>query len=181
MDRHFAKALLFAWERPEFRAGVQHLIDLDEVTALLAALADDDHDRQVEYRVMEFVRSALDTDEIRDALLLTVESDDIRGHLAAGITDNLPQQPDLARSIHSALDDPKVRQEIRAALATAQLRDLVWKAAENQFDKRRWALLAHMVLVFVRHRSARRLVWALKRHGVLRELRRSRPTVAPPR
>lgn len=58
MDRHFVKALLFAWDPPEFRAGLQHLIDLDEVTSLLAALSDD-HDQQVELRAMDLLRSGV--------------------------------------------------------------------------------------------------------------------------
>lgn len=174
MDRNFVKALLFAWDRPEFRSGLQHLIDLDEVTTLLAALAVEDHDHQVERRMMELLRSALEDDEIRRAVLLLIESDDITQHLAAGISDSLDDRPGLAQSIRSALDDPKVRQEIRAALETSQLRDLIWKAAENQFSNRRWALVRQMVFLYVRHRSARRLLWALRRHGVLREFARSR-------
>jgi hypothetical protein len=44
--------------------------------------------------------------------------------------------------------------------------------AENQFRGRRWALIREAVILVVRYRRARRLVWALRRHGVLRELRR---------
>jgi hypothetical protein len=102
MDRHFVRALLFAWDRAEFRAGLQHLIDLDEVTSLLAALSVEDHDHEVELRAMELLRSALDTAEIRRATLLLVEDDDVRHNLAAGITDSIADRPDLARSIRSA-------------------------------------------------------------------------------
>jgi hypothetical protein len=172
MDRNFVKALLFAWDRPEFRAGLQHLIDLDEVTTLLAALSVDDHDHQVELRATELLRSALDTADIRRAVLLLIEDDDIRQSLADGITDSLADRPGLAGSIRSALDDPAVRTEIRAALESPPLRTLIWKAAENQFRSHRWALIREVTVLLVRHRQARRLVWALKRHGVLRELRR---------
>lgn len=81
MDRHFVKALLFAWDRPEFRAGLRHLIDLDEVPGLLSALCVDEHDHEVERRAMDLLRSGLDTAEIRHATLLLVEDADIRdGH-----------------------------------------------------------------------------------------------------
>jgi hypothetical protein len=172
MDRNFVRALLYAWNRPDFRAGLQHLIDLDEVTTLLAALAVDDHDHQVELRTMELLRSALDTAQIRHAALLLIEADDVRDSLAAGIAESLPDRPGLAASIRSALDDPAVRVEIRAALESPALREIVWKATEDQFHNHRWAFARQVVILFVRQRHARRLAWALKRHGVLRELRR---------
>jgi hypothetical protein len=180
MDRNFVRALLYAWDQPDFRAGLQHLIDLDEVTALLAALATDDHDPQVDLRAMQLVRSALDTAEIRHAVLLLIEADDIRHSLAAGITDSLPGRPGLAGAIRSALDDPAVRAEVRAALESTALREVIWKAAEDQYRNRRWALARQVAILFVRHRHARRLAWALRRHGVVRELRH-RPSAPDPR
>jgi hypothetical protein len=175
MDRNFVRVLLYAWDQPDFRAGLQHLIDLDEVTTLLAALAADDHDRQVELRAMQLARSALDTAEIRHAVLLLIEADDIRHSLAAGITDSLPDRPGLARAIRSALDDPAVRAEVRAALESAPLREVVWRAAEDQYRDHRWALVRQVAVLFARHRHARRLAWALRRHGVVRELRHRPP------
>jgi hypothetical protein len=172
MDRHFVKALLFAWHRAEFRAGLQQLIDLDEVTGLLAALSVEDHDHQVELRAMDLLRSGLDTAEIRRAALLLVEDDDVRANLAAGIAGSMADRPDLARSVRSALDDPKVRAELREALESAPLRAVIWQVAEHQFRGRRWALVRAAVILVVRHRHARRLAWALRRHGVIRELRR---------
>ncbi|GAA3247697.1 hypothetical protein ACFO1B_38845 [Dactylosporangium siamense] len=171
MDRHFVKALLYAWDRPEFRAGLRQLIDLDEVTRLLAALSVEDHDHEVELRAMDLLRSALDTAEIRRATLLLVEDDDVRHHLAAGITGGMADRPDLARSIRAALDDPEVRTELRAALESAPLRAVIWKVAENQFQGRRWALIRAAAVLLVRHRHARRLAFALRRHGMLRALR----------
>ena len=170
MDRSLVKALLYAWDHPDFRSGLQHLIDLSEVTDLLAALATDD--RQVELRAMQLTRSALDTTEIRHAVLLLIEADHIRHSLAAGITEALADRPGLAAAIRSALDDPAARAEIRAALESSALRDVVWKMAEDQYRNRRWALVREAAVLFIRHRHARRLAWALKRHGVVRELRR---------
>ena len=175
MDRNFVRALLHAWDQPDFRAGLQHLIDLDEVTTLLAALAADDHDREVELRAMQLARSALDTAEVRQAVLLLIEADDIRHSLAAGITDSLPDRPGLARAIGSALDDPAVRTEVRAALESAPLREMAWSVAVDQDRGRRWALVRQVVVLFARHRHARRLAWLLRRHGVVRELRRRPP------
>lgn len=173
MDRNLVKALLLAWELPEFRAALQHLIDLDEVTTLLAALADETHDAEVERRTMDLLRSALDTPEIRRAVLVLIESDDVRHHLTTVITGALAERPRLASAIVSALEDPTVRQNLHAALDSPRVRDLVWQAVENQFSNRRWALARHVVFLVVRHRSVRRLAWALQRHGVIAELRRS--------
>jgi hypothetical protein len=172
MDRNVVKVLLAAWERPDFRAGLQHLIDLDEVTSLLAALAVDDHDDEVRRRGMELLRSALETPEIRRAVLLLIETDDIRHSLADAISDNLADRPGLGSSIRSALDDPAVRAEFRDALESPALRALVWQVAEDEFRGRRLTLIRQVTLLLLRHRPARRLAWALKRHGVIRELRR---------
>lgn len=176
MDRNVVRVLLAAWERPDFRAGLRHLIDLDEVTSLLAALAVDDHNDDVRHRAMELLRSALETAEIRDAVLLLIETDDIRHSLTAAISDNLADRPGLAASIRSALDDPAVRAEIRDALQSQGTRTLVWKAADDETRGRRLKLVGEATLLLLRHRPARRLAWALKRHGVIRELRRRAAT-----
>jgi len=172
MDRNVVKVLLGAWERPDFRAGLQHLIDLDEVTSLLAALAVDDQDDEVRRRAMELLQSALETAEIRRAVLLLIETDDIRHSLTAAIRDNLADRPGLAESIRSAMDDPAVRAEIRDALESPRIRALLWNVTDDEFRGRRLSLVGQVTLLLVRHRPARRLVWALKRHGVIRELRR---------
>lgn len=172
MNRNLIRALLYAWERPEFRAGLQHLIDLDQVTALLAALSVDDHDHEHERQAMELLRSALDDPGIRQAVLLLVESDDIRLQLAAAIAEGLPERPDLAVAIATALQDPRARAELRDALETPQVRALVLRAAESGAREHRFALARQVTVLLARHRSARRLVWALHRHGVLRALRR---------
>jgi hypothetical protein len=172
MDRNMVRVLLAAWDQPDFRAGLRHLIDLDEVTSLLAALAVDDHDDEVRHRAMELLRSALETAEIRDAVLLLIETDDIRHSLAVAISDNLAGRPGLAASIRSALDDSAVRVEIRDALESRGMRTLMWKLAEDEFRGRRLTLVAEATVLLLRHRPARRLVRALKRHGVIRELRR---------
>ena len=172
MNRNLVKGLLAAWELPDFRAGLQHLIDLDEVTALLAALSVPDHDQEVERSLLRLLRSALDTAEIREAVLLLLEEDTVRRPLVDAAAESMADRPGLAAAIGSAANDPEVRRELRAALGSPRVRELVWEAAENQFDHRRWALLRRGVALFVRHRSIRRLAWALRRHGVLRELRR---------
>ncbi|SNS59919.1 hypothetical protein SAMN05421812_10161 [Asanoa hainanensis] len=172
MDRNVVKVLLGAWERPDFRAGLQHLIDLDEVTSLLAALAvDDERDDEVRRRAMELLRSALETAEIRRAVLLLIETDDIRHSLTAAVSDNLTDRPALASSIRSAVDDPAVRAEIRDVLESPKIRALLWKVAEDEFRGRRLTLAGQVALLLLRHRTARRLAWALKRHGVVRALR----------
>jgi hypothetical protein len=171
MDRNFVKAVRFAWDRPEFKAGLRHLVDLDEVTTLLAALAVDDpdhgHDPEVEVRVMHLVRSALETEEIRQAVLLLIEADDVRHSLVAGIADSLADRPGLARAIGAALEDPATLAEIRDVLESPALRAVIWKVVES-----RRARVLQVAVLLVQHRPARRLVWALRRHGVLRELRR---------
>jgi hypothetical protein len=105
-------------------------------------------------------------------VLLLIETDDIRHSLADAISDNLADRPGLGSSIRSALDDPAVRAEFRDALESPALRALVWQVAEDEFRGRRLTLIRQVTLLLLRHRPARRLAWALKRHGVIRELRR---------
>lgn len=172
MNRNLVKGLLVAWELPEFRAGLRHLIDLDEVTALLAALSVPDHDGEVELSLLRLLRSALDTAEIREAILLLLEEDGVRRPLIAAVAESMVDRPALAAAIASAAADPGVRQQVRAALGSPKVRDLIWQITENQFSNDRWALLRRATVLFLGHRSVRRLVWALRRHGVLREFRR---------
>jgi len=172
MNRDLVKALLPAWELPEFRAALRELIDLDEVTMLLAALADETHDAEVERRTLDLLRSALDTPEIRRAVLLLIESDDVRHHLSSVVVGALAHRPGLARAIASALEDPAVRHHLHAALGSPRVRDLVWQAVVNQSGVRRLALARQVVFLVIRHSSVRRLAWALQRHGVLTQLRR---------
>lgn len=179
MNRNLVKGLLVAWELPQFRSGLQHLIDLDEVTRLLAALSVPDHDREVERSLLDLLRSALDTAEIREAVLLILEEDGVRRPLVAAVAEPLADRPGLAAAIASAAEDPSVRREVRAVLDSPRVRELVWRAVENQFTEHRWAMIGQGVLLFVRHRSVRRLAWALRRHGVLREIRHD-PTPAVP-
>lgn len=173
VDRNLVRALLAAWGHPEFRSGLRHLIDLDEVGDLLAALAVEGHGREVELRALELLRSALDSDEIRRAALLLVETGDIRRHLAAGITEALADRPDLARSITALLEDPTARQELRAALESQRFRRLLWTIVDRR-DDGRWALLWPAIALLTTDRHARRLVRVARRHGVLRGLRRRR-------
>ncbi|MEU5672702.1 hypothetical protein ABZ749_20540 [Micromonospora sp. NPDC047753] len=83
MNRNLVKALQVAWELPEFRTGVRHVVDLDEVAVLLATLSVPDHDHEVERSLLSLLRSALDTVEIREAVLLLLEQDEVRGPLVA--------------------------------------------------------------------------------------------------
>jgi hypothetical protein len=172
MNRHLVKGLQVAWELPEVRSGVRHLIDLDEVTVLLATLSVPDHDHAVERSLLSLLRSALDTIEIREAVLLLLEQNEVRRPLVAAAVEPLAGRPGQAAAIASAAEDPAVRREIRAVLDNAKVRELVWQAIENQLSDNRVGLVRRAVVLFVRHPSVRRLAWALHRHGVLRELRR---------
>jgi hypothetical protein len=172
MNRHLVKGLLVAWELPEFRSGVQHLIDLDEVAALLAALSVPDHDGAVERSLLSLLRSALDTAEIREAVLVLLERDNVRRPLVAAAVEPLADRPGQAAAITSAAEDPAVRREVRAVLDNAKVRGLIWQAIDNQVSDNRFGLIRRAVVLFVRHPSVRHLTWGLRRHGVLRELRR---------
>jgi hypothetical protein len=172
MNRNLAKGLQVAWELPEFRSGMRHLIDLDEVATLLAALAVSDRDREVERSLLGLLRSASDSVEIREAVLLLLERDEVRRPLVAAAVEPLADRPGQAAAIASAAEDAAVRREVRAVLDSARVRELIWAAAENQVRDSRFGLLRRVAVLFVRHPSVRRLAWALRRHGVLRELRR---------
>ncbi|MER7894222.1 hypothetical protein ABTX15_30850 [Micromonospora sp. NPDC094482] len=172
MNRNLVKGLQVAWGLPEFRDGVRHLIDLDEVALLLAALSVPDHDHEVERSLLSLLRSGLDTIEIREAVLLLLEQDDVRRPLVAALVEPLADRPAQAAAIASAAEDPTVRREVRAVLDSAKVRELIWQTIENQVSDDRFGLVRRAAVLFVRHRSVRRLVWAVRRHGVLRELRR---------
>ncbi|MEU8331977.1 hypothetical protein [Micromonospora sp. NPDC048839] len=173
MNRNLVKALQVAWELPEFRSGLRHLIDLDEVALLLATLSVADHDHEVERSLLNLLRSALDTTEIREAVLLLLEQDEVRRPLVAAAVEPLADRPGQAAAIASAAEDPAVRREMRAVLDNAKVRELIWQAIDNQVSDNRFGLIRQVAVLFVRHPSVRRLVWAVRRHGVLRELRRN--------
>jgi hypothetical protein len=172
MNRHLLEALRAAWELPEFRDGIRHLIDLDEVTVLLAALSVEDHDGEVERSLLSLLRSALAEGEIREAVLLLLERDEVRRPLVAAAVEPLAERPNQAAAIAAAAEDPTVRREVRAVLDNAKVRALIWQAVESQARDNRVGLIRRAVVLFLRHPSVRRLTWALRRHGVLRELRR---------
>ncbi|MET8199968.1 hypothetical protein [Micromonospora taraxaci] len=177
MNRNLVKALQIAWGLPEFRNGVRHIVDLDEVAMLLAALSDPDHDREIERSLLGLLRSGLDTTEIREAVLLLLEQDDVRRPLVAAMAEPLADRPGQAAAIASAAEDPAVRRELRAVLDSARARQLIWQAVDDQVEDNR--VIHRAAVLFVRHRSVRRLVWALRRHGVLRELRRRADDPSP--
>jgi hypothetical protein len=173
MNRHVARALLIAWNHPEFRAALQHLIDLDEVSSLLAALADGDHDDDVSARAVDLLYSALNRADIRAAIMLLLENVEFREQFSAGVTDAVGDRPDIGPAIASALGDPTVRTDLRAALENTALRELLWRIAEEAAAGRRGGAAAKVVVLLIRHRTARHLVRGLRQHGVLRSLRRS--------
>ncbi|MET7950823.1 hypothetical protein [Micromonospora sp. NPDC005324] len=172
MNRNLVKALQIAWELPEFRSGVRHVVDLEEIAGLLATLSVPDHDHEMERSLLSLLRSALETVEIREAVLLLLEQDEVRRPLVAAAVEPLADRPGQAAAIASAAEDPVVRREVRAVLASAKVRELIWQAIENQLSDERFGLIRRAAVLFVRHPSVRRLAWALRRHGVLRELRR---------
>ncbi|MET8281715.1 hypothetical protein [Micromonospora sp. NPDC005174] len=172
MNRDLVKALQVAWGLPEFRDGLRHLIDLDEVSVLLATLAVPDHDGAVERSLLDLLRSSLETVEIREAVLLLLERDEVRRPLVAAAVEPLADRPGLAAAIASAGEDPAVRSELRSVLDNAKVRELIWQAMENQVSDHRFGMIRRAAALFVRHQSVRRLAWAVRRHGVLRELRR---------
>ncbi|MFI6784522.1 hypothetical protein [Micromonospora sp. NPDC050276] len=172
MNRNLVKALYVAWELPEFRAGVRQVVDLDEVAGLLATLSVPDHDHEVERSLLDLLRSGLDTVEIREAVLLLLEQDEVRGPLVAAAVEPLADRPGQVAAIVSAAEDPAVRREVRAVLANAKVRELIWQAIENQMSDNRFGLIRRAAVLVVWHPRVRRLAWALRRHGVFRELRR---------
>ncbi|WP_422752083.1 hypothetical protein [Micromonospora sp. WMMD708] len=176
MNRDLVTALQAAWGLPEFRDGVRHVVDLDEVALLLAALSVPDHDREVERSLLRLLRSSLDTTEIREAVLLLLERDAVRRPLLAAVVRPHADRPGQAAAVTAAAEDPKVRREVRAVLDDARVRELIWQAVENQVDADRVGLVRRAAVLFLRHPAVPRLAWALHRHGVLRELRRSAPS-----
>lgn len=93
MNRDLARGLTVAWALPEFRDGLRHLVDLDEVTVLLAALSLPDRDREVERSALGLLRSGLDSTEVREAVLLLLERDTVRRPLVAAAVEPLADRP----------------------------------------------------------------------------------------
>ncbi|MCZ7440124.1 hypothetical protein O7598_27230 [Micromonospora sp. WMMC241] len=172
MNRDLARGLQAAWGLPEFRDGLRHLVDLDEVTVLLAALSAPDRDGEVERSLLGLLRSGLEATEVREAVLLLLERDGVRRPLVAAAVAPLADRPGQVTAVSSATEDPAVRREVRAVLDSADVRELIWQAIDDQVRDNRFGLVRRAAVLFVRHPSARRLAWALRRHGVLRELRR---------
>jgi hypothetical protein len=167
MDLHLARALLSAWQLPQFRDALQHLIDLDEVTSLLAAYAAGAPDEQTQHRLLELLRSASDTDAIRDAVLLLVADDAFRQEISAAVGNAMPERPGLVHAIAS----PDVARDVIHILRSDRMRASLWKAVDSQLAGRRLRLYAAGLALLV-HRDVRRLLRELRRLGVLRELRR---------
>ncbi len=141
---------------------------------LLAALSLPDRDREVERSALGLLRSGLDSTEVREAVLLLLERDTVRRPLVAAAVEPLADRPGLVTAVTTAAEDPRVRHEVRAMLDSpaSDVRGLIWRAVDDQVSDNRFGLVRRAAVLFVRHPSARRLAWALRRHGVLRELRR---------
>jgi hypothetical protein len=170
MDPHLAQALLSAWQLPQFRDALADLIDLDEVTGLLAALAAGGPDEQTRQRSLELLRTASDTDSIRGAVLMLIADDAFRVQVGAAVATVLADRPALAASVESAIVDRVAAAEVVRILADGRTRAALWKAVDGQLDGKRLRLLTAALSLLAR-RDVRKLLWALRRHGVLRAMR----------
>ena len=177
MDPYLARALLSAWRLPQFRDALQHLIDLDEVTGLLAALAAGAPDEQTRSRLLELLHTASDDDRIRPAVLLLVADDAFRAQVSQAVANALSDRPALALSLSSAIADREVADEIVDILGSARTRAALWKAVDSQMQGRRFRLFTAAVALVARRR-VRKLLRALHRHGVFRALRHEVPSQA---
>ncbi len=146
-------------------------IEQQQVVTDAAQLGDDVGRQQVERSALGLLRSGLDSTEVREAVLLLVERDTVRRPLVAAAVEPLADRPGLVTAVTSTTEDPGVRHEVRAMLDSAGVRELIWRAVDDQVSDNRFGLIRRAAVLFVRHPSARRLGWALRRHGVLRELR----------
>jgi hypothetical protein len=172
MSPHLARALLSAWRLPQFRGALAHLIDLDEVTRLLAAYAAGAPDEQTRQRTLDLLRTASDTDDIRKAVLLLIADSAFRSQIARVVVDAMADRPALAKAVGEAIADPEVADEAARILDSARTRAALWKAVDSRLEGRRVRLLS-AALSLLAKRDVRRLLWSLRRHGVIRELRRS--------
>lgn len=170
MDPHLARALLSAWQLPQFRDALADLIDLDEVSDLLATLADGAPDEQTRRRSLELLRTASDTDSIRGAVLMLIADDAFRVQVGAAVGNVLADRPALARSVEAAVTDRAVADELIRILADARTRTALWKAVDGQLEGKRLRLLS-AALSLLSRRDVRKLLRALRRHGVLRAMR----------
>ncbi|HEY2791039.1 MAG TPA: hypothetical protein VGJ28_01705 [Micromonosporaceae bacterium] len=173
MDRQIAQVLLSAWELPEFRDALQHVIDLDEVTSLLTAFAAGAPDEQTRMRGVELARTATETPEIRNALVLLLRKDDFRAKVATLVAAATPDRPALGKALAGAVADPKVAAELSRLLESPKARASIWKTVDSQLEGKRGRLIA-AGFGLVAKKEVRRLLWSLKRHGLLKALRTDR-------
>jgi hypothetical protein len=179
MDAHLARALLSAWQLPQFHDALRHLIDLDEVTGLLAALAAGAPDEQTRQRSLGLLRKASETEDIRQAVLLLIADPGFREQISQVVVKALADRPALGRAVGAAILDPQVAIEVGRVLDSARARAALWKAVDSQLAGRRVRLLT-AGLALLAKRDVRRLLWSLHKYGVIRELRRLQ-SVAPQR
>ncbi|NUR25438.1 MAG: hypothetical protein HOV83_06245, partial [Catenulispora sp.] len=95
MDPHLARALLSAWQLPAFRNALADLLDLEEVAGLLTAFATGASDEHTRQRLLDLVRTASETDSIRDAVLLLLADPAFRAEIAEAVVAALPDRPGL--------------------------------------------------------------------------------------
>lgn len=171
MDPHLARALLSAWQLPAFRNALADLLDLEEVAGLLTAFATGASDEHTRQRLLDLVRTASETDSIRDAVLLLLADPAFRAEIAEAVVAALPDRPGLAVALRSALLDPAVATEAARILGASRTRAALWKVVDSQLAGRRFGLITGGVAVLSK-RDVRKLLYALNRHGVLRELLR---------
>ncbi|WP_027344879.1 hypothetical protein [Hamadaea tsunoensis] len=177
MDPHLARALLSAWQLPAFRDALADLIDLDEIAGLLTALATDASDETTR-RLLDLVRTASETDSIRDAVLLLLADGTFRAEIAEAVVAALPDRPALAAAIRSAVLDPAVAEEVARILGSPRTRTTLWKVVDSAVAGRRLGLVTGGATLLSK-KDVRRLLHALKRHGVLRGLRHPGTPVIP--
>lgn len=168
-----ARALALGWADPAFRAGLHRLIEIPEIRALLAALGEGPPGTGLARPAVDLGRAALESAEVRAALLTLIEERPIRYAVLDWLTLLLGRQPALTAAIRSAAEDPAVRHEIRTVLADPGIRAAFWHAVDGRLADRTWQVIRYAGSLLLGHRSAQRLGWLLRRHGVVRVLRTS--------
>jgi hypothetical protein len=173
MNQQIARVLLSAWELPEFRDALQHIIDLDEVTSLLTALAAGAPDDQTRERGLELARTATETPEVRNALVLLLAKEDFRTKLATLVQAATPDRPALGTALAAAVADATVAEQLSRILESPKARASIWKAVDSQIAGKRARLVTAGVSLLAK-KDVRHLLSSLRRHGLVRALRADR-------
>jgi hypothetical protein len=115
----------------------------------------------------------MQTAEVRNALVLLLAKEDFRTKLASLVQTVLPDRPALGTALATAVADPAVAEQVSRILESPKAQASIWKAVDSQVAGRCGGLVTAGLSLLAK-KDVRRLLSALRRHGLIRALRADR-------